>query len=92
MIPVLAVKASRTFWKFSCSEPPHSEVTVIEPPAAGLPAGALPAALPAGVLAGADPATDGAAEPLPEPQAAATSALAMNNETRRSDRFIDHLR
>src|SRR4051812_29610117 len=40
-MPVLALNASRTFWNDSCSLPPHSEVTLIEPPA---PAAALPLA------------------------------------------------
>src|SRR6186997_19793 len=89
-MPVLAVKASSTFWKFPCSLPPHREVTVMVPPAAGLP--------PAGALASpeAGGATDapvlGAVEPLPLPQAARTRALVRNRVRKRSDRFIDHLR
>src|SRR6266550_5732002 len=89
-MPVFAVKASRTFWKFSCSEPPHRDVTVMAPLTAGaLPAGALPAAV-AGALA--PPPEVGAADPPPPPHAAMTSALVMRTERKRSDRFIDHLR
>ena len=91
-MPVFAVKASRTFWKFSCSEPPQRDVTVMAPLTAGaLPAGALPAAVSAGALA--PPPEVGAADPpLPLLQAAMTSALVMRTERKRSDRFIDHLR
>jgi hypothetical protein len=91
LMPVFAVKASRTFWKFSCSEPPHRDVTVIAPPAAALPpAGALPPALSAGALA--PPPVLAAGDPEPLLHAAMTSALVMRTERKRSDRFIDHLR
>src|SRR6266446_7689995 len=90
-MPVFAVKASRTFWKFSCSEPPQRDVTVIAPLTAGaLPAGALPAAVSAGALA--PPPVLAAGDPVPLLHAAITSALVMRTERKRSDRFIDHLR
>jgi hypothetical protein len=41
LMPVFAVKASRTFWKFACSAPPHRDVTVIEPLVAPEPPGAV---------------------------------------------------
>src|ERR687895_2360654 len=41
-MPVLALKASRTFWNASCSTPPHSEVTVIEPEASPDPSASSP--------------------------------------------------
>jgi hypothetical protein len=90
-MPVFAWKASRTFWKFSCSEPPQRDVTLMVPPVTALPAGALPAAVSAGALA--PPPVLGAADPpLPLLHAAMTSALVMRTERKRSDRFIDHLR
>jgi hypothetical protein len=64
----------------------------MEPLVAGaLPAGALPAVVAAGALA-APPVLGAAEPPLPLLQAAMTSALVMRTETKRSDRFIDHLR
>src|SRR3990170_5913559 len=36
MMPVFAVKASRTFWNDSCSLPPHRDVTVIVAPGSGV--------------------------------------------------------
>src|SRR5919201_4246893 len=41
-MPVLALNASRTFWKASCSLPPQSDMTVILLPAAADPLGAAP--------------------------------------------------
>src|SRR5689334_18497326 len=67
-MPVFALKASRTFWKFSCSAPPHRDVTVIVPPAVAEPSGPVLGAVPvdepdvaAGPLAGG---TAGVAPPL----------------------------
>src|SRR5215218_7345144 len=62
-MPVFASKASSTFWKFSCSAPPHSDVTVIVPPAV---APEAPGSVLAPVSADAG-ATD---EPVPVPDAA----------------------
>src|SRR6266404_7691845 len=90
-MPVFAVKASRTFWKFSCSEPPQRDVTVMAPVTAGaLPPDELPPAVAAGALA--PPAVVAAGDPEPLLHAAMTSALVMRTESKRSDRFIDHLR
>src|SRR6185436_4837790 len=88
-MPVLALKASRTFWNDSCSLPPHRDVTVMEPPSAGA---ALAASLAAGALAPAEASLDGAVVAPPELHAAATRMLARIRVRIRSDRFIDHLR
>src|SRR5215212_5099005 len=73
-MPVLALKASSTFWKFSCSAPPHRDVTVISPPAvAEPPASLLPAPVDAGGAA-LPPLAAGAAGVAPPLHAAAMKA------------------
>src|SRR3954451_19570947 len=83
-MPVFALKASRTFWKFSCSAPPQRDVTVIVPPAAGLPPPPLPDA------AGEDaPPVLPAGEAVPPPfEHAMRSADTTISVAPRRDRFI----
>ncbi len=82
MIPVFALKASRTFWNDSCSLPPHRDVTVMEPPAAALSAGAEAAGAEA---AGAE-AAGAEAEAPPPPQAVTTTTIAMRSADARQFR------
>src|SRR3954469_7055821 len=84
VMPVFALKASRTFWKFSCSAPPQRDVTVIVPPAAGLPPPPLPDA------AGEDaPPVLPAGEAVPPPfEQAMRSADTTSSVAPRRDRFI----
>src|ERR671936_994234 len=74
-MPVLVLNASRTFWKLSCSLPPHSDMTLIVAPAA---ADAL-------ALAPGLPLAPGLA---PGAQAAASRAATTTNARARADRTM----
>src|ERR1700675_4511779 len=86
-MPVFAVKASRTFWKFACSAPPHREVTVIEPLVAPEPPGAVLSVpvLPAGADAALLPPGAVVAPPLHAPR---ISIAAIGNVIRRGNLAI----